>query len=85
MAAAASGGSSLPAYGLCVSTSPTCGRVGDLLPAIAASVLQTRGSKQGYVFDLSEPAPAAVPLTNGTGWRSEQMGGAGVGLPHHKS
>ncbi len=59
----------LPEYGICVTVSPHCGRVGDVLAAIAASVVQTRGSVQGYVFDLDKPAPALELLVNGSGWR----------------
>lgn len=60
---------SLPQYGICLTTHTSCGRLGDVLTAIAASIVQTRGTQQGYVFNLSMPPPAAVPLVNGTGWR----------------
>ncbi|KAG2482776.1 hypothetical protein HYH03_018315 [Edaphochlamys debaryana] len=59
----------LPEHGLCVTTQPSCGRAGDLLAALAASVVQTRGTSQGYVYDLLQPPPAAEPLTDGPGWR----------------
>ncbi|GLI65580.1 hypothetical protein VaNZ11_009153, partial [Volvox africanus] len=62
-------GSSLPKYGLCLTTDANCGRIGDILAAIAASVVQTMGTHQGYVFDLSVAPPAAVPLVNGRGWQ----------------
>ncbi|KXZ52657.1 hypothetical protein GPECTOR_9g702 [Gonium pectorale] len=59
----------LPRYGLCVSIDVNCGRLGDVYAAIAASVVQTRGSHQGFAFDLTVAPPAAVPMVNGTGWR----------------
>ncbi|KAG2423445.1 hypothetical protein HXX76_015316 [Chlamydomonas incerta] len=61
----------LPQHGLCVTMHTTCGRGGDLLAAIAASVLQTGGTAQGYVFDLEgTPAGTAGPeLVAGPGWR----------------
>ncbi|GIL92900.1 hypothetical protein Vretifemale_20382, partial [Volvox reticuliferus] len=62
-------GSSLPKYGLCLTTDANCGRIGDILAAIAASVVQTIGTHQGYVFDLAAAPPAAVPLVNGSGWQ----------------
>jgi hypothetical protein len=65
----AAGLASLPQHGLCVTTHPDCGRLGDVLAAIAASILQTRGTQQGYVYDLSVPPPSAVPLVGGQGWQ----------------
>ncbi|GLI64664.1 hypothetical protein VaNZ11_007992 [Volvox africanus] len=62
-------GASLPQYGLCITDNPHCGRAGDVLAAVAASVVQSRGTSQGYVFDLNVPPPAAEPLVNGSGWR----------------
>ncbi|GIL49556.1 hypothetical protein Vafri_5901, partial [Volvox africanus] len=62
-------GASLPQYGLCITDSPHCGRAGDVLAAVAASVVQSRGTSQGYAFDLSVPPPAAEPLVNSIGWR----------------
>ncbi|EFJ44719.1 hypothetical protein VOLCADRAFT_95069 [Volvox carteri f. nagariensis] len=56
-------------YGLCITTDPNCGRLGDILAAIAASVVQTSSTMQGYVFDLAAAPPAAPPLVNGTAWR----------------
>ncbi|KXZ47868.1 hypothetical protein GPECTOR_32g481 [Gonium pectorale] len=60
---------SLPRYGLCLTTNPNCGRLGDVLAAIAASIVQPGGTQQGYVFDLGPEPPSAVPLVNSTGWR----------------
>ncbi|KXZ47867.1 hypothetical protein GPECTOR_32g480 [Gonium pectorale] len=60
---------SLPRYGLCLTTNPNCGRLGDVLAAIAASIVQPGGTQQGYVFDLAPEPPSAVPLVNSTGWR----------------
>ncbi|GFR49259.1 hypothetical protein Agub_g11277, partial [Astrephomene gubernaculifera] len=68
-ASAVGANSSLPRYGLCLTTDPGCGRLGDVFAAVAASVLQTAGTQQGYVFDLSVAPPAVVQLVNGTGWR----------------
>ncbi|KAG2500097.1 hypothetical protein HYH03_001680 [Edaphochlamys debaryana] len=62
------GAGGLPAHGLCVTMHPDCGRVGDVWAAVAASVLQTEGTEQGYVYDLSHPPPAALPLMNTSGW-----------------
>ena len=61
----------LPPHGLCVTMHTTCGRGGDVLAAIAASVVQTGGTAQGYVFDLEgTPAGSAGPeLVAGPGWR----------------
>ncbi len=58
----------IPEHGLCLTVQPTCGRLGDVLTAMAATVVQTRGTAQGYVYDLQQPFPAAVPLTNSSGW-----------------
>ncbi|KXZ47866.1 hypothetical protein GPECTOR_32g479 [Gonium pectorale] len=60
---------SLPRYGLCLTTNPNCGRLGDVLAAIAASIVQPGGTQQGYVFDLAPEPPSIVPLVNSTGWR----------------
>ncbi|KAG2446181.1 hypothetical protein HXX76_000774 [Chlamydomonas incerta] len=60
--------SGLPKYGLCITTHPDCGRLGDFWAALAASVLQTQGTQQGYLYDLAVPPPAAAPLANSTGW-----------------
>ncbi|KAG2429952.1 hypothetical protein HYH02_013903 [Chlamydomonas schloesseri] len=61
----------LPPHGLCVTMHTTCGRGGDVLAAIAASVVQTAGTAQGYVFDLDgTPAgTAGSELVAGPGWR----------------
>ncbi len=59
----------IPEHGLCLTVQPTCGRLGDALTAMAATVVQTRGTAQGYLLDLQQPLPAAVPLTNSSGWR----------------
>ncbi|GFR47145.1 hypothetical protein Agub_g8835 [Astrephomene gubernaculifera] len=62
--------SGLPKYGMCVTTEPSCGRLGDVATAIAASVVQSSGTHQGYVFDLTSSSEnSATPLVNGTGWR----------------
>ncbi|KAG2440501.1 hypothetical protein HYH02_010379 [Chlamydomonas schloesseri] len=58
----------LPKYGLCITTHPDCGRLGDVWAAMAASVLQTQGTAQGYLYDLAAPPPLAVSLANSTGW-----------------
>ncbi|GIL73559.1 hypothetical protein Vretifemale_3702 [Volvox reticuliferus] len=58
-----------PKYGLCITDNPHCGRAGDVLAAVAASVVQSRGTSQGYIFDLNVEPPAAEPLVNGSGWR----------------
>ncbi|PNH04997.1 Cycloartenol synthase [Tetrabaena socialis] len=63
------GAAALPRYGLCLTTSPHCGRAGDVLAAMAASVVQPGGAWQGYAYDLAAAPPAAVPLINSTGWR----------------
>mgnify|MGYP001806730440 CR=1 FL=1 len=64
-----SNSSSLPKYGLCISTHPACGLLGDFWAALAASVLQTQGTEQGYLYDLSTGSPSsAIPLANSTGW-----------------
>jgi hypothetical protein len=44
--AASSISSLLPTHGLCITTDASCGRLGDVLAAIAASVVQTSGTKQ---------------------------------------
>ncbi|PNH04891.1 putative ATP-dependent RNA helicase, partial [Tetrabaena socialis] len=69
--AAAGDATPFPTYGLCITSETDCGRLGDVLAAVAASVLQTNGTQQGYVYDvragsfmMSEPL-----LVNGTGWR----------------
>ncbi|KXZ50689.1 hypothetical protein GPECTOR_15g373 [Gonium pectorale] len=62
-------GAPLPRHGLCLTADPVCGRVGDVLMAIAASVLQTQGTGQGYAMDLSSEPPAIASTINGTGWR----------------
>ncbi len=43
-ASAAGASAALPPYGLCVTNAATCGRLGDLLSAIAASVVQIGGA-----------------------------------------
>ncbi len=58
----------IPEHGLCLTVQPTCGRLGDVLTAMAATVVQTRGTAQGYLLDLEQPYPAAAPLTNSSGW-----------------
>ncbi|KAG2490196.1 hypothetical protein HYH03_011323 [Edaphochlamys debaryana] len=61
----------MPRYGLCVTADSACGRHGDVFAAIAASIVQSGGTQQGYAFDLIEtPPPDAVPLVNSTGWRA---------------
>ncbi|PNH12354.1 Adenylate cyclase [Tetrabaena socialis] len=72
----ASGGSAaaagFPTHGLCITADPDCGRLGDVLAAVAASVVQTDGTPQGYVYDISLPgarAAAASSLVGGVGWR----------------
>ncbi|KAG2431809.1 hypothetical protein HXX76_009304 [Chlamydomonas incerta] len=59
----------LPPFPVCINTDALCGRQTDLLAAIAASVIQTRGTQQGYFLDLSLQPPAAVPHFNSTAWR----------------
>ncbi|KAG2440502.1 hypothetical protein HYH02_010380 [Chlamydomonas schloesseri] len=59
----------LPKYGLCITTHPDCGLLGDVWAAMAASVLQTQGTAQGYLYDLASGSPSsAIPMANGTGW-----------------
>ncbi|KAG2485781.1 hypothetical protein HYH03_015493 [Edaphochlamys debaryana] len=65
---AAQKGLTLPTHGLCVTPDPNCGRVTDLLPAVAASVVQTGGTAKGYAFDLTPPPPAAAYRVIGPGW-----------------
>ncbi|KAG2446180.1 hypothetical protein HXX76_000773 [Chlamydomonas incerta] len=61
--------SGLPKYGVCITTHPECGILGDVWAALAASVLQTQGTEQGYLYDLSSGSPSsAIPLANSTGW-----------------
>ena len=59
----------LPPFPVCINTDSLCGRQTDVLAAIAASVIQTRGTQQGYFLDLSLQPPAAVPTVNSTAWR----------------
>ena len=59
----------LPPFPVCINTDSLCGRQTDLLAAIAASVIQNRGTQQGYFLDLSLQPPAAVPTVNNTAWR----------------
>ncbi|KAG2433417.1 hypothetical protein HXX76_008475 [Chlamydomonas incerta] len=59
----------LPPFPVCINTDTLCGRQTDVLSAIAASVIQTRGNDQGYFLDLSPRPPAVAPLFNTTGWR----------------
>ncbi|KXZ56441.1 hypothetical protein GPECTOR_1g395 [Gonium pectorale] len=62
-------GDALPEHGVCITTHPDCGRLGDVWSAIAASVVQTTGTTQGVYWDLTAPPPSATPLVNSTGWR----------------
>ncbi|KAG2496360.1 hypothetical protein HYH03_005590 [Edaphochlamys debaryana] len=59
----------LPRYGLCVNADHTCGRLGDLFAAIAASIVQFNGTRQGYIFDLTLPPPTLKTLFSRPGWR----------------
>ena len=59
----------LPPFPVCINTDALCGRQTDVLSAIAASVIQTRGTDQGYFLDLSPRPPAVAPLFNTSGWR----------------
>ncbi|KAG2443396.1 hypothetical protein HXX76_001756 [Chlamydomonas incerta] len=64
-----SSSTSLPKYGLCITTHADCGRLGDVWAAVAASVMQTEDTEQGYLYDLEGGSPtSAPPLANSTGW-----------------
>ncbi|KAG2496364.1 hypothetical protein HYH03_005593 [Edaphochlamys debaryana] len=59
----------LPRYGLCVNADGACGGLGDLFAAIAASIVQFNGTRQGYIFDLTLPPPTLKTLFSRPGWR----------------
>ncbi|KAG2483423.1 hypothetical protein HYH03_017679 [Edaphochlamys debaryana] len=59
----------LPRHGLCVTTDPSCGRAGDLLAAVAASIGQTLGTATGYAFDLRQAPPTVESRVRGPSWR----------------
>ncbi|KAG2486342.1 hypothetical protein HYH03_015046 [Edaphochlamys debaryana] len=68
VAAGGSGGEGLPRHGLCVLTHADCGQLGDLWAAVAASVMQTNGTYQGYVYDTAASPSLAMPMANSAGW-----------------